>query len=120
MRRHLRPDRHDRHNDDRRRRRHRHRPHPPAVHLLDPRPGGKPRLVTSAASYGQVVSETNLVIDKRTGEVDRARSTSTNHLVSRTAFAKDATQTGIIAKWNTLAGDLGQQVVGSNTEDITR
>ncbi len=69
---------------------HTHQPYTCSI----PDPRGKPRLVTSAASYGQVVSETNLVIDKRTGEVDRARSTSTNHLVSRAAFAKDATQTG--------------------------
>src|SRR5829696_1322614 len=34
-----------------------------------PDPAGKNRLVTSAASFGRVVTETNLVINKRTGEV---------------------------------------------------
>jgi 5'-nucleotidase len=94
---------------------HTHQPYTCSI----PDPAGNPRLVTSAASYGQVITETNLVVDRRTGDVDRARTTSTNHLVSRTAFAKDATQTGIIDKWNTLSGALGQRVVGSNAEDIT-
>ncbi len=84
-----------------------------------PDPAGHPRLVTSAASYGQVVTDTDLVIDRRTGDVDRARTTARNVLVDRGAYAKDPAQTAIIAKWNTLAGDLGQRVVGSNTEDIT-
>ncbi|HYN66863.1 MAG TPA: bifunctional metallophosphatase/5'-nucleotidase [Ornithinibacter sp.] len=93
---------------------HTHQPYTCSI----PDPKGKPRLVTSAASYGQVVSETTLVIDKRSGEVDRARSTSTNHLVSRAAFAKDAEQTAIIDKWKTISGPLAARIVGSNAEDI--
>jgi len=93
---------------------HTHMPY--VCHIPDP--AGNPRLVTSAASYGQVVTETDLVINTRSGEVDRGRSTATNHLVSRAAVAKDATQTAIIAKWNALSGALGQRVVGSNSEDI--
>jgi 5'-nucleotidase len=82
-----------------------------------PDPAGNPRLVTSAASYGQVVTETDLVINKKSGEVMRDRSTATNHLVAR-SVAKDATQTAIIAKWNGLSGALGARVVGTNAEDI--
>jgi 5'-nucleotidase len=93
---------------------HTHQPY--VCHIPDP--AGNPRLVTSAASYGQVVTETDLVINKRSGEVDRGRSTATNHLVSRAAVAKDAAQTAIIAKWNALSGALGQRVVGSNAVDI--
>ena len=93
---------------------HTHQPYTCSI----PDPAGNPRLVTSAASYGQVVTETNLVIDRRTGDVDRASTKATNRLVSRAAFAKDATQTAIIAKWNALSGALGQRVVGSNTQDI--
>jgi 5'-nucleotidase len=92
---------------------HTHMPY--VCHIPDP--DGNPRLVTSAASYGQVVTETDLVINTKSGEVDRGRSTATNHLVARTV-AKDATQTAIIAKWNALSGALGARVVGSNTEDI--
>ncbi len=93
---------------------HTHQPYTCSI----PDPAGHPRLVTSAASYGQVVSETNLVVDTRTGEVDRAKTTSTNHLVSRTALAKDATQTAIINKWKTISGPLAARVVGTNAEDI--
>ncbi|GAA4399145.1 bifunctional metallophosphatase/5'-nucleotidase [Ornithinibacter aureus] len=81
-----------------------------------PDPAGNPRTVTSAADYGRVVTETNLVINTRSGEVDRGRTTSTNHLVTRTA--KDPVQTEVIAKWKALSGELGAQVVGTHVEDI--
>jgi len=93
---------------------HTHQPYTCSI----PDPRGKPRLVTSAASYGQVVSETKLVIDKRTGEVVRSRSTSKNHLVSRAAFAKNARQTAIIDKWKTISAPLAERIVGTNAEDI--
>ena len=83
-----------------------------------PDPAGNNRLVTSAASYGQVVTETTLVVDKASGEVDRAASSAQNHLVART-IAKDPMQTAVIAKWNTLAGPLAAKVVGTHVEDIT-
>ncbi|MEO7423216.1 MAG: bifunctional metallophosphatase/5'-nucleotidase [Ornithinibacter sp.] len=82
-------------------------------------PAGNPRLVTSAASYGQVVTETDLVINKRSGEVMRDRSSATNHLVSRATYVKDPAQTDIIDKWKTISGPLAARIVGSNTEDIT-
>ncbi|MBM6400202.1 bifunctional metallophosphatase/5'-nucleotidase [Phycicoccus sonneratiae] len=94
---------------------HTHQPYTCSI----PDPKGNPRLVTSAASYGQVVSETDLVIDRRTGEVDRGRSTSVNHLVSRAEFAKDPEQTAIIDKWKTISAPLAARVVGSVAEDIT-
>ena len=49
---------------------HTHQPY--VCHIPDP--AGNPRLVTSAASYGQVVTETDLVINTSSGEVDRGRS----------------------------------------------
>jgi len=82
-----------------------------------PDPAGNPRLVTSAASYGQIVTESSLVINTRSGEVDRGRTTATNHIVPQ-SLPDDAAQTAIIAKWNTLAGPLKGQVVGTHTEDI--
>ena len=90
--------------------------HQPYVCSL-PDPAGKPRLVTSAADYGRVVTETSLVIDRRTGEVDRARTKATNHLVTRTVAPAKA-QTALIAKWKTLGDARGAQVVGSVAQDI--
>ena len=91
--------------------------HQPYVCSL-PDPRGQQRLVTSAASFGQVVTETNLVVNKRTGDVVRGSSTATNHLVARSAVTADPAQTEIIAKWKTLAGPIGDQVVGHAASDI--
>lgn len=82
-----------------------------------PDPAGKPRLVTSAADYGRAITETSLVIDRRTGDVDRAKTTAVNHLNVRTV-APDPKQTAIIAKWTALAGPIKNTVVGSHVEDI--
>ena len=60
-----------------RRRRHQ-RPHAPAVQLHDRR-----SIVTSAFSFGRVVTEVNLVLDKGTNDVRRDLSTSINHAVIR-------------------------------------
>jgi 2',3'-cyclic-nucleotide 2'-phosphodiesterase (5'-nucleotidase family) len=83
-----------------------------------PDPAGDNRLVTSAASFGRVVTETDLVIDKRTGEVNRDRTTATNHLVTRTTA--DPVQTEIISRWNAAAAPIANEVVGTITADIVR
>ena len=84
-----------------------------------PDPAGKPRLVTSAASYGQVVTETNLVIDRRTGDVNRAATRARNILVEHSVFTPDAAQSEIIAKWNVLAAPLKGLVIGNHLQPIT-
>ena len=83
-----------------------------------PDPAGEPRMVTSAASFGRVVTETTLTISTRNGEVNRNLTTSTNHLVTRTN--PDLIQTEIIARWNTAAAPIGNRVVGSISANITR
>ena len=76
-------------------------------------PSGAPRMVTSASSFGRVVTETSLFIDKATGDVNRALTTSTNHLVTRTN--PDAAQTAIIAKWDAVSAPVANRVIGSIT-----
>lgn len=80
-------------------------------------PAGEPRMVTSAASYGRVVTETNLVIDRRTKDVVRDEVSATNHLVTRDEA--DPEQTEIIEKWDAIAAPLAARVVGTVAEDIT-
>lgn len=80
-------------------------------------PAGKPRQVTSASSFGRVVTETNLVLSKKTRDVVRTKTTSVNHLVARTTA--DPTQTSIIAKWKAIAAPIANRVVGTITESIT-
>ena len=84
-----------------------------------PDPKGQPRLVTSASSFGRVVTESWLTINTRSGQVDRSKSVATNHLVVRTV-APDATQSAIIAKWKAKAGPTANRVVGSISADIRR
>ena len=83
-----------------------------------PDPNGDLRLVTSAADYGRVVTETTMVLNRNTGDMIRGLTRATNHLVARSAVQKDAEQTAIIAKWNELAGPQKAEVVGTHTEPI--
>jgi 2',3'-cyclic-nucleotide 2'-phosphodiesterase (5'-nucleotidase family) len=75
-------------------------------------------MVTSAASFGRVVTETTLTINARNGQVKRDRTRSTNHLVTRTMA--DPTQTEIVKRWDAAAAPIANEVVGSITTDITR
>ena len=83
-------------------------------------PNGNPRIVTSAYSFGRVVSEFNLVLDKRTNDVRRDLSTAVNHAVVRAQLTPDAAITAIISKWKVLADPIGKREVGSITGDIKR
>ncbi len=90
--------------------------HQPYVCTIDD-PAGNPRQVTSASSFGRVVTETSLTIDKKTRDVVRSLTTSTNHLVTRTTA--DPALTEIINKWKAIAAPIGNRVVGTITETIT-
>ena len=85
-----------------------------------PDAAGNPRIVTSAYSFGRVVTEVNLVLDKRTHDVRRDLSSSTNHVVDQASLTPDPVQTAIIAKWQPLVDDAGGTPIGSITADITR
>ncbi len=87
---------------------------------LLPDPAGNPRIVTSAYSFGRVVTEVNLVLDKRTKDVRRDLSTSANHVVDQATLSPDPEQTAIIAKWQPLVDAAGGTPIGSITADINR
>ena len=87
---------------------------------LLPDPAGQQRIVTSAYSYGRVVSELNLVLDKRTHDVRRDLSTADNHVVAQSALSPDPVQTAIIEKWQPLYDAAGNTPVGTITADINR
>jgi 5'-nucleotidase len=82
-------------------------------------PDGNPRRVTSAFSFGRVISEVELVIDKRTKDVRRDLVTATNHVVTQDV-APDPAQSAILAKWEPLADEVGSVPVGEATATITR
>jgi hypothetical protein len=81
---------------------------------------GNPRIVTSAYSFGRVVTEVNLVLDKKTRDVDRDLSTATNHSVIQADLTADPVLTAIIEKWQPLYDAAGGTPIGTITEDITR
>ena len=85
-----------------------------------PDPDGQPRIVTSAYSFGRVVSEVHLMINRRTGEVVRNLSTAVNHVVDQATLRPNRMQTAIIAKWQPLFDDAANDPVGTITADINR
>ena len=85
-----------------------------------PDAAGRPRIVTSAYSFGRVVSEVNLVLDKQTKDVRRDLSTATNHPVIQADLTPDPALTAIIEKWQPLFDASGNTPVGTITADINR
>ncbi|MFF1567172.1 bifunctional metallophosphatase/5'-nucleotidase [Streptomyces sp. NPDC058293] len=82
-----------------------------------PDPSGKPRMVTSASSYGKLYTDTTLTYDRRTKDVVRTSVKSANHVVSRTQ-PKAADMTALIGRWNKLAAPVANQPVGYISADI--
>jgi 5'-nucleotidase len=78
------------------------------------------RIVTSAYSFGRVVSEINLVLDRRTNDVRRDLSTSVNHPVIQAELKRDHAITAVIDKWKPLGDVIGSVEVGRITGDIAR
>jgi len=78
------------------------------------------RIVTSAYSFGRVVSELDLVLDKRTNDVRRDLSSAVNHPVIRAQLTPDPAITAVIGKWKPIADVIGSQEVGEITGDIKR
>ncbi|MFM9614983.1 bifunctional metallophosphatase/5'-nucleotidase [Streptomyces niveiscabiei] len=80
-------------------------------------PAGKPRMVTSAASFGRLYTDTTLTYDRWTGDIARTAVKSANHVVTRDVpKAPDMTQ--LIDKWNTLAAPIGNRAIGYISADI--
>ncbi|MFJ8489868.1 bifunctional metallophosphatase/5'-nucleotidase [Streptomyces sp. NPDC094038] len=80
-------------------------------------PAGNPRMVTSAASFGRLYTDTTLTYDRRTGDIARTAVRSANHVVTRdVAKAPDLTE--LIGKWNALAAPIGNRAIGYISADV--
>jgi 5'-nucleotidase len=75
------------------------------------------KIVTSAFSFGRVVTKIDLTIDRGTGEV--VTMMAENKTVNRDV-PKDSLLTALIAKYNAIAAPLANRVIGSITADINR
>lgn len=84
-----------------------------------PDPAGKPRMVTSASSFGRLYTDTTLTYDRRTNDIVRTGVASANHVVTRDQpKAKDMTD--LIARWNTIAAPIANTPQGFISADIGR
>jgi 5'-nucleotidase len=75
------------------------------------------KLVTSASSFGRLVTDIDLTIDRTTHDIVSAEAN--NVIVTRTV-ARDTAETALIAKYDALSAPLANRVIGSITADITR
>ena len=75
------------------------------------------KLVTSAYSFGRLVTDVDLTINRSTGEVV---SMSANNVIMTRDVPLDPVQTALIAKYDAISAPLRNRVIGSITADITR
>ncbi|GAA2269757.1 5'-nucleotidase [Streptomyces ruber] len=80
-------------------------------------PAGKPRTVTSAASFGRLYTDTTLTYDRWTGDIARTSVKSANHVVTRDV-EKAPDMTRLIDKWSELAAPIGNRAIGHISGDI--
>ncbi|MFF2568269.1 bifunctional metallophosphatase/5'-nucleotidase [Streptomyces sp. NPDC058084] len=82
-----------------------------------PDPAGKPRLVTSASSFGKLYTDTTLTYDRRTKDIVRTAVASANHVVTRDVpKAEDISK--LIEDWKTLAAPIANRPQGYIAADI--
>ncbi|MZF53913.1 bifunctional metallophosphatase/5'-nucleotidase [Streptomyces sp. SID5594] len=82
-----------------------------------PDPAGKPRMVTSASSFGKLYTDTTLTYDRRTNDIVRTSVKSANHVVTRDQ-PKAADMTSLIERWNKLAAPIANRPQGWISADI--
>ena len=84
-----------------------------------PDPKGQQRLVTSAASFGRLFTETSLKYDTRTQDIVRSSVTANNMIVTRDV-KKANDESKIIKTYSTLIAPIANKELGKITADITR
>ena len=85
-----------------------------------PDPNGNLRPVTSAYSYGRVVTEMVLFLDRQSGDVRRGLTRVWNHPVYQDELLPDPAVTAVIDKWQPLVDGAADLAVGQIAADILR
>jgi 5'-nucleotidase len=75
--------------------------------------GGK--VVTSAASFGRLITDIDLVIDHQTKDIT---SVTARNVIVTQDVPKDAAETALVNKYNTIAAPISNRVVGSVTQTL--
>jgi 5'-nucleotidase len=73
------------------------------------------KVVTSAASFGRVITDIDLVIDHQTKDIKSVKAL--NRIVTRDV-APDPAETALLKKYTELSAPLANKVIGSITADI--
>lgn len=74
----------------------------------------QPRLVTSASSFGRLVTEVRLSIDNATGDVDRVNTLANNQIITQDVV-QDPKTAALIAKYKALVAPIENKVIGHIT-----
>lgn len=85
--------------------------HQPYNCIIDGRP------VSSAFSFGRIVTDVDMTMSRNTGEVE---SITVNNVIVTRDVPKSNWMTNLIAEYNAVAAPLANRVIGSITADITR
>ncbi len=74
------------------------------------------KIVTSASSFGRIITDIDLTLDRTTDDVVDAQVV--NRIVTRDVAA-DPEQTALIARYDEIAGPIENRVIGTATADLT-
>ncbi len=75
------------------------------------------KLVTSASSNGRLITEIDLSIDRRTGDV---RTASAENVIVTRDVTPDPVQTELIARYRDALGPIATEVVGATPDGLSR
>lgn len=84
-----------------------------------PDPAKQSRLVTSALSFGRLVTDVRLKVDRRTKDVVRSTVTARQQIVSRDV-TPNADVLALINRYKDLVKPIASKVLGKITSDVTK
>ena len=82
-------------------------------------PDGQPRLFSSGSSFGRVITEVDLKVNRRTGDIIRSSVKADNHVVTRDIAPDPATEK-FVQTWKDRVATIADKPIGKITADLTR
>ncbi|RJL30895.1 bifunctional metallophosphatase/5'-nucleotidase [Bailinhaonella thermotolerans] len=82
-------------------------------------PAGANRVYSQGGSNGRVITQVDLKVDRRTGDVVRSTVKADNHVVTQT-IAPDPETEKFVAKWKAHVSEVGDKVIGKITATLDR
>ncbi|WP_084964598.1 bifunctional metallophosphatase/5'-nucleotidase [Thermoactinospora rubra] len=81
-------------------------------------PAGQPRYYTQGSSFGRVLTQIDLQVDRRTRDVVRSTVTADNHVI-RPTITPDAEIAAAVATWKERSAAVANRPLGRITADIS-